>query len=741
MAADAPRYRDPEAPLDHRVADLLDRMTLAEKAGQLVGTWGGHLGDPHDLDDVREAIVEYGIGAAAPFGWGGSIGREPREIATMVNDLQDSVIEETRLGIPVLFNVDAVHGHAYVAGATVFPHGLSAAATRDVELIERAASITATEVRATGAGQNYAPVADVGRDPRWGRMFETFGESPTLTAAMTAAKVRGYQGDGIGIDDDAVVSTVKHFPAYSKPARGEDASPVEVSDYLLRRVFLPPFEAAIDAGVESVMPCYNSINGEAVHGSRTVLTRLLREELGFDGTVVSDWGGVAHLHQYHATAADHRGSVAQARRAGLDVASVGHVDHRDHLLDLVERGDLAEATLEESVRRVLSVKFRLGLFENPYVNPDDVVETLGRDDHRDVARTVARRSMTLLENDGLLPFSGDEDVFVGGPNADTLVHLLGGWSVETPDGVPGATVREAIEARADGDVSYVQGSTLNETLDVEAAAHAAADADVAVLVLGEGWYLHEFGAGRFTTETGAWPTRSDMRLADAQRELAQAIHATGTSIVGVLVTGRPLIVDWLADYAAALLFAGFPGTEGGHAIAEMLYGDVNPSGALAASIPRDEGDLPQHHDYHRHPTPIGPDEHPDSYDPLYPFGHGLSYTTFAYRDLSVSPAEVGPSGTATVSVDVENVGDRAGRHVVDVFLSDRVSSRVRPDREHCGFGVVALEPGETGTVTVDLGPGELGFVAADGERVVEPGMFDVSVGDLTDAIEVRRRDG
>ncbi|PAU82932.1 glycosyl hydrolase [Halorubrum salipaludis] len=750
--AEPPAYRRESAPTDERIDDLLGRMTLPEKAGQVTGTWAGTLRETHDLDDVKAAIDDRHLGFAAPFGWGGALATTPEDAVAAVEELQTYAREETRLGVPLLFSVDAVHGHAYVSGATVFPNGLGAAATWDPEGIEAAAAVTAREVRATGAHQNYGPTVDVGRDPRWGRVFETFGESPHLVGELAAAKVRGYQGEGPGdsaapSDPDRVVATAKHFPAYGEPERGEDASPVDVSEYKLRNTFVRPFERALDAGVASVMPSYNSIDGEPSHGSAAFLDRLLREELGFEGHVVSDWNGIRHLHEDHRTAADHADGVRQAREAGVDVASVGHAPHADRVVELVEAGDLDEATLDRAVRRVLRLKFGLGLFDegpDEIVDEDEAAETLGAPAHRERARETARDSMTLLENDGLLPLAGDEDVFVGGPNADDLVDQLGGWSVARDEGLPGKTIREAVADATAGEVTYAPGTTLDEAADVDAAVEAAREADVAVLALGEGWYIHEFGPeAQAGTETGNWPTRGDLRLPEAQRELVRRVHETGTPVVGVLVTGRPLIVDWMAEHVPAILMAYFPGTEGGVAVAETLFGENDPSGRLPISVPRDEGDLPQHHDALAHPTPIGADEHPDSYDPLFEFGHGLSYADFETADLSASvePATAGSPAsddegvgdaapadrTVRVSVAVSNVGDRAGTETVQVYARQRHASRVRPVRSLVGFERVTLDPGETGRVEVSVPAERLGFYKPREGHVVESGIYRIDV--------------
>jgi len=734
QTAEAP-YRQADLPVERRVSDLLDRMTLEEKAGQLVGTWGGTMHHFQDVADVREAVVEDHLGAAAPFGWGGAIAIEVEKVVDVVNELQSAAIEETRLGIPLFFNSDAVHGHAYVAGATVFPNGLGAAATWDPETIEDGAAVTATEMAKTGGHQNYGPTCDVGREPRWGRIFETFGESPRLVAELAAAKVRGYQGDGIE-QEGSVLATAKHFPAYSEPERGEDAAPVDVSEYKLRNTFVPPFEAALEAGVESVMPCYNSINGEPVHGSARWLADLLRGDLGFDGTIVSDWGGVRHLNEDHKTSRDYREAVYDARAASLDVASVGNTPHVETLVELVEDGDLAEDVLDASVERVLERKFRMGLFEDPYVDRDEALETVGAEAHQQVALETARESMTLLKNDDCLPLSGGEDVFVGGPNADNLVHQVGGWSVTKEEHVDGTTILEEIRDHVDGEVSYEQGATLADELDIEAAAEKAAEADVAVLALGEGWYLHEFGAGEPRTETGEFPTREQLDLPDNQQALVDAVVETGTPVVGVLVTGRPLAVSHLDEVADAVLMAYYPGTQGGVAVAETLVGENDPSGRLPVTVPRSAAQVGQFHDILNQPRPIGDSEHPPSYDPLYEFGHGLSYTEFEQGDVRVVESDVGPGETVAVEVEIANVGDRAGSEVVRVYSSKVGSTHVRPERRLEGFERVRLDAGETETVTVEFPASNLGVYKPDEGHHVDPGEYDLHVGDEVVSVTV-----
>ena len=735
-----PLYRDETVSIRRRVADLLDRLTLEEKVGQLVGTWAGHLDEYKSVGDVADEITDHDIGAVASFGWGGAADIRLDEIVATVNRLQEVALSETRLGIPLLFNVDAVHGHAYVAEGTAFPNGLGAAATWDPDLIERGADITATEVRRSGAHQNYSPTCDVARDPRWGRTFETFGESPYLCGKLAAAKVRGYQGEGIE-NPSSVIATAKHFPAYSEPARGEDAAPVEISEYLLRNVFLPSFLDVLDDDVESVMPCYNAVDGEPAHGSRRYLTDLLRGTLGFDGTVVSDWGGVKMLDEDHRVTADHRESVHRSREAGLDIASVDAVDHADHLVSLVENGELAERVVDDSVERVLEQKFRLGLFEDPFVDPSEAREVVGAEAHREASLDVARDSMTLLKNDDCLPLDDDADLLVAGPNADSVVHQLGGWSVPDPEGTDVVTIREGIEAATAGDVVYEQGSTMNETLNVEAAVEAAEAVDVAVVAVGEPWYLHEFGPSADTgTEPEEFPNRHTLHLPDAQRELVEAIHETGTPVVGVLVTGRPLIVDWMADHVPALLMAYYPGTMGGQAVAETLFGDTDPGGRLPISIPKSEGHLQTRFNHFPHPTPIGQEEHPSSYDPLFAFGHGLSYADFEYGEVTLTESAIRPQESTTVRVPVENVSDRSGSDVVQVYVTNHASSRITPVRELRGFERVSLEAGERKVVDIELNAAELGPVGEDGERRTETGEYSVRVGGQTVALGIETTD-
>ncbi|WP_207591059.1 glycoside hydrolase family 3 N-terminal domain-containing protein [Halomontanus rarus] len=721
------RERSPEGEQTTRAAELIEELTLAEKVGQLVGTYIGSMDRDISIEEAKELVVDSHVGTVAAFGIGVSLYHDAERVTELANELQETALEETRHGIPLLLPVDAVHGHAYVNQATVFPHGLGMAATRRDEFAETGGEITAAEMRATGANLNYGPTCDVARDPRWGRTFETYGESPLLCGSFASAAIRGLESS---TDGPRVAATAKHFPAYSEPEAGEDAAVVDRSTSTIHQLFVPPFEKAIDAGASVVMPCYNSIDGEPAHGSTRYLTELLRERLGFDGAVLSDWGGIDMLHEDHRVTASQRDSGRQAIQAGLDQISIGREEYADHLVSLVEDGELSEERIDEAALRILELKESLGLFEDPFVDVETVTEEIGTPEHRNVAREVARESQTLLQNeDDLLPLSRDLDsILVTGPNADSLRHQYGGWSVQHPERDSGVTVKDGIES-AVGDettVRYEQGATMTETIDLGAVEEAATESDVAVVTVGENWYFHEFGPQDVAGETGTYPTRSKLSLSDAQQELLETVHATGTPVVLAVITGRPLAVDWAAENVPAILYSYYPGSEGGRAIADVLFGDHNPSGRLPISIPRSEGDLPTRFNHYAHPTPIGDDEHPDTYDPLFAFGDGESYTEFVCEELEVSASTIGPAESVEATITVENVGDRTGAHALDFFLTDRVSSRVRPVREHVAFTKVELEPGESTTVTATIPNEAMAVTDSRGRTTVESGEFELT---------------
>ncbi|UVE51018.1 glycoside hydrolase family 3 C-terminal domain-containing protein [Haloferax larsenii] len=723
----------PDEP-DDRVETLLDEMTLREKAAQLAGTYVGTMEETQTIADATEMVREHGLGFVTPFGYGGSPHRDLSTVVEIANELQRVAREETRLGIPILIPIDAIHGNAYVEETTVFPHNLGVAAARDRDLVEQIGEITATEVAATGASLTYGPTCDVARDPRWGRTFETFGESPVLCGELAAAKARGMRGAPVD-----VAAMAKHFPAYGEPERGEDGAPVDRSLSSLYRDFLPPFEQVIEAGVEGIMPSYNSINGEPSHGSHYWLSEVLRDQLGFDGYVASDWNGVDMLHRDHRVTESQRESIRRSFTAGVDVHSLGEVDHVDHVVSLVEAGDINESELDTSVRRVLERKAELGLFDDPFVDFDEAAETVGRDDHREVALEAARKSMTLLRNDGgCLPFDPDGDeILVTGPNADELTHQVGGWSLTESDELDGTTVREGIETLVGSEttVTYERGAGVADSDDLDSAVAAAEDADAAVVVLGENWYIHEFGLQNVDGPADRFPNRAELTLPDAQRELLEAVVETGTPTALVVVAGRPLALPWAAENVDAILQAYYPGADGGLAVAETLFGHHNPSGTLPISVPRSAGHLPVRHNYLPHPHPIGADEHISSYDPLWAFGHGLSYTTFEYHDLSVSSESVSNGDSFEVSVRLENTGDRAGDEVVQLFGGREHASVVTPVEELVDFQRVSLSPGESVTVSFDVPVDAFDVVHPDGVSRFEPGTLTLRCESRTASVE------
>nr|MDO8082139.1 glycoside hydrolase family 3 N-terminal domain-containing protein [Candidatus Freyarchaeota archaeon] len=744
-------YRDVSRPIEERVEDLLSKMSLEEKVGQMTGFF---ILTP---EIAAEAVEKYHAGAGAPF----FIWENTHSLVDLVNIIQSYALEKSRLGIPLLLYTDADHGHAFVKGTTVFPHNLGMASTWDPAFSTRVAEATARETRATGIHQNLNPVCDIARDPRWGRTYETFGESSYLCSIMAAAMVRGYQGgEGFSVDDEHLAATAKHFPAYSAPEGGEDTAPVDISEYTFYTIHLPSFEAAVRSGVLSIMPCYNEINGKPVHGSYEYLTELLRGSIGFRGIVVSDWGGVEMLHKYHRTAENYKNAVKQTVEAGLDIDSIGGTRFYQALLELVNEGEVSERRIDESVKRILGVKFRLDLFNKFYVDQEMASRIVGSSEHKDLALEASRKCVVLLKNEGLLPLKKNlNSILVTGPNADNLEGLLGGWTNHFGPWPSAITVLEAIKAKVSSKtrVSYVKGAGYNELEILDEVKEKAKEADAAVAILGESAYIHEFWnladlASTMNLETGlpnveltkelkqkllarldTFPSRTLLELSDAQLKLVNAIHETGTPIIVVLLAGRPLVIKWIAENIPAILIAFHPGLEGGRAVADVLFGDYNPGGKLPISIPRSVGQIPVRHNYKIRPFS---EAHPPAYAPLYEFGHGLSYTRFEYSDLEVSPKKVGVKGRVNVSVTVKNTGEIAGDEVVQLYINDVCSSRVTPIKELKGFERLSLKPDESKRLTFVLNIEDLAVYQDKCRFAVEPGLFKVMIGASSEDIKL-----
>lgn len=731
-----PRFRMPVDAYEQEVNGLVAEMTIEEKVGQMVGT-----PPVEDVETLTTEVRDHHIGS---IHFGGTPHNTPEKKARVANEVQRVAIEESRLGIPLFLRAMGEHGHAAIAGATVFPQQLGLGATRNPDLVSETASVAAKEMQATGVQSTSSPIGDVARDQRWGRIAETFGESPFLCARMTEAMVKGYQGRDLSAED-TVLAVTKHFPMYSEGLRGEDAAPNEVSEYTMRRVHVPPYEAGIDAGTGGIMPCYNSINGEPVHGSTRILRSLLRNDLGFNGFVLADYAGPRDLHRAHNVTTSLEESLWQSITAGIDLLPSGGSTYTEAICELVEDGELSEARIEESARRILRAKFELGLFEDPYVDVDKASEVLGCKEHRRVARRAVRESMTLLKNDDeVLPLSPDlDEVLVTGPTADNIAYQHGGWgNVSDPDPL-GDTILEGIEATVGSEttVTYEQGSTIDELGDIDAVRVSTDSADAAVVALGEPDYVHEFSQSTLALDAEDFPNRTQLCLPEAQQELVRSIHETGTPVVVVFVTGRVLSTPWIAENIPGIVLAYQPGTEG-TAVAEVLFGEYNPHGTLPISIPKSIGHLPTRFNYLPHPQHHGaPDSHVQSYDPLFEYGHGLSYTDFEYDDIELSETEIGPGGTVDVEVTVSNVGDRPGIETAELFVSDRHSSRVTPVRESNGFAQLSLKPDEQDVARFTIEAESVGVMQDDGTRIVEPGVFDVFVGDLTAEFSVTRRYG
>ena len=717
-------------PASDRVEALLGQMTLEEKVGQMTqltltavaaGPSQGSGAVALDAAKIREAIVERGIGSlinvhdeALPVeGWHALVG-EVQAIAT----------DESRLGIPLLYGIDNVHGANYVVGGTIFPHAHGLAGAFDRDLAERIGEITAAETAAAGLPWNFAPVLDVGRQPLWPRFYEAFGEDPTVAAELGAAAVRGMQASG------EVAATLKHYLGYGAPLSGRDRTPIDGSLRVVRERYLPPFRAAIEAGAWSVMINSGEIDGQPVHASHYWLTEVLRDELGFDGVAVTDWEDVIFLHTRHRVAPTLKDAVRMAVEAGIDISMTPYdYGFADLLVELVEEGTIAESRIDLSVRRVLTLKERLGLFDRPM--PGSPTAEVGTEAHRAVARAAARESVVLLKNaSDVLPLDPGARVAVIGPAADNLTALHGGWSYTwqgadaqffPPDS---PTLLDAIRQRSPG-VTFNHGASWDETMDTDAAVAEAEAADVVVLALGETGYAEWVG------------DIEDLTLPVAQLELAEAVMATGTPVVVVLLEGRPRVISRIADDAAGIVFAGWPGTEGAQAIAEILFGEVNPSGRLAFTYPDGPNDLVAYD--RRHTEDLGGGFNREAgvgYTPQFPFGHGLSYTTFETARLGLSADTVPSDGSLDVEVTVTNMGDRAGRHTVLLYTSQHYASLTPAVQRLRDFDAVELAPGASETVRFTLSADDLAFVGQDGMSRVEPGMFSVFVGDQEATFEL-----
>ena len=728
---DAPIYKDASQPVERRVEDLLSRMTLEEKAGQMNQFVGiehiraneAHL-TPEELKTNTAQAYYPGFPADTIEQWTkeGLIGSFLHVLTIEEANYLQELAMKSRLQIPIMFGIDAIHGNCNCPDNTAYPTSIGLASSFNTELAYKIAHQTAAEMRAMNMHWTFNPNVEVARDARWGRCGETFGEDPYLVSRMGTESVKGYQGD---MDSDDVLACIKHFVGGSQPINGTNGSPTDLSERTIREVFFPPFKAGVEAGALSLMTAHNELNGIPCHSNEWLMTDVLRGEWDFKGFVVSDWMDIEHIHDLHATAENVKEAIYQSIMAGMDLHMHG-VYWNEAVCELVREGRIPESRIDESVRRILDIKFRLGLFEQPFADPQTTMDVRLCKEHRETALEAARQGIVLLKNDGILPLDAKKyrKVLVTGINADDH-NIMGDWTAaQKPENC--VTILEGLKMVApETEFVFVdQGWNPQEMSQakVDEAVAKARRCDLNIVVAGE----HMFRGNWSKKTCGEDTDRSDLDLVGLQQEMIERIHATGVPTIVVLVTGRPLSVEWISNNIPALLNAWEPGMYGGQAVAEILYGKVNPSAKLSMTMPRSVGQTQMIYNHkpsqYFHPYVVKPST------PLYPFGFGLSYTEYEYSDLSLSSEEMSADGSLKVSVKVANTGKTAGTEIVQLYLRDRFSQVTRPVKELKDFARVELVPGEEKTVEFTITPDKLMFLDKKMEPIVEPGEFIVMIG-------------
>lgn len=730
-----PVYKDASRPVEERVEDLLSRMTLEEKVGQMNQFVGvehikaneAHL-SPEDLKTNTAQAYYPGFPAPVIEQWtkDGVIGSFLHVLTVEEANYLQGLAMQSRLQIPIMFGIDAIHGNCNCPDNTVYPTSIGLASSFNTDMAYTIARQTAKEMRAMNMHWTFNPNVEVARDARWGRCGETFGEDPYLVAKMGVELVKGYQGD---MDSDDVLACIKHFVGGSQPINGTNGSPTDLSERTIREVFFPPFQAGVEAGALSLMTAHNELNGIPCHSNDWLMTDVLRGEWGFEGFVVSDWMDIEHIHDLHATAENLKEAFYQSIMAGMDLHMHG-VYWNELVCELVREGRIPESRIDESVRRILGIKFRLGLFEQPYADAEKTMEVRLCDEHRQTALEAARQGIVLLKNEGLLPLqeSKYKKVLVTGINADDH-NILGDWTAaQKPENC--VTILEGLRmVSPETEFVFVDQGWDPQGMSqakVDEAVEVAAACDLNIVVAGE----HMF-RDHWTRKTcGEDTDRSDLNLVGLQQELVERIHATGVPTVVVLVTGRPLSVEWISENIPALLNAWEPGMYGGQAVAEILYGKVNPSAKLPMTMPRSvgQGQIIYNHkpSQYFHPYVVTPST------PLYPFGYGLSYTEYEYSDLILASQEMAADGSLKVSVKVTNKGDMAGDEIVQLYLRDKYSQVTRPVKELKDFARISLQPGESKVVEFTITPDKLMYLDKKMNPIVEAGEFIVMVGPSSD---------
>ena len=750
-----PAYKDPSFSIDVRLSDLLSRMTLEEKVGQLLCPLGWemyeiHGSEVHPSGKFKQLIKERNVGMlwatyrADP--WTKKTlanGLNPEMAAKAGNALQKYVMENTRLGIPMFLAEEAPHGHMAI-GATVFPTGIGMAATWSPELVKEVGRVIAKEIRSQGGHISYGPVLDLTRDPRWSRVEETFGEDPVLSGTLGASMVDGLGGGNLS-QKYATIATLKHFLAYAVPEGGQNGNYVSVGIRDLHQNFLPPFRKAIDAGALSVMTSYNSIDGIPCTSNHYLLTQLLRNEWKFRGFVVSDLYSIEGIHESHFVAPTKENAAIQSVMAGVDVDLGG--DAYTNLCHAVQSGQMDKAVIDTAVCRVLRMKFEMGLFEHPYVGPKIAAKTVRRKEHIELARKIAQSSITLLKNENsILPLSKTiNKVAVIGPNADNRYNMLGDYTAPQEDSNVKTVLDGIITKLSPSRVEYVRGCAIRDTTvnEIEQAIEAARRSEVVIVVVG-GSSARDFKTSYKETgaavaeegsvsdmECGEGFDRASLSLLGRQQELLESLQKTGKPLIVVYIEGRPLEKNWASEYADALLTAYYPGQEGGNAIADVLFGDYNPSGRLPISVPRSVGQIPV---YYNQKAPRNHDYVEVSSSPLYSFGYGMSYTTFEYSDLQVVQKS---ARCFEVSFKVKNTGKYDGEEVSQLYMRDEYASVVQPMKQLKHFERFHLKKGEEKKVTFVLTEEDFFLVNYTLKKVVESGNFHLMIGAASNDIRLQ----
>ena len=750
-----PAYKDPSFSIDVRLSDLLSRMTLEEKVGQLLCPLGWemyeiHGSEVHPSGKFKQLIKERNVGMlwatyrADP--WTKKTlanGLNPEMAAKAGNALQKYVMENTRLGIPMFLAEEAPHGHMAI-GATVFPTGIGMAATWSPELVKEVGQVIAKEIRSQGGHISYGPVLDLTRDPRWSRVEETFGEDPVLSGTLGASMVDGLGGGNLS-QKYATIATLKHFLAYAVPEGGQNGNYASVGIRDLHQNFLPPFRKAIDAGALSVMTSYNSIDGIPCTSNHYLLTQLLRNEWKFRGFVVSDLYSIEGIHESHFVAPTKENAAIQSVTAGVDVDLGG--DAYTNLCHAVQSGQMDKTVIDTAVCRVLRMKFEMGLFEHPYVDPKIAAKTVRRKEHIELARKIAQSSITLLKNENsILPLSKMiNKVAVIGPNADNRYNMLGDYTAPQEDSNVKTVLDGIITKLSPSRVEYVRGCAIRDTTvnEIEQAIEAARRSEVVIVVVG-GSSARDFKTSYKETgaavaeegsvsdmECGEGFDRASLSLLGRQQELLESLQKTGKPLIVVYIEGRPLEKNWASEYADALLTAYYPGQEGGNAIADVLFGDYNPSGRLPISVPRSVGQIPV---YYNQKAPRNHDYVEVSSSPLYSFGYGMSYTTFEYSDLQVVQKS---ARCFEVSFKVKNTGKYDGEEVSQLYMRDEYASVVQPMKQLKHFERFHLKKGEEKKVTFVLTEEDFFLVNYTLKKVVESGNFHLMIGAASNDIRLQ----